>query len=283
MGNLRKTFALLVILAMAASSLIAVQPASATTKPSAPQFTVQIVDRSYTAHVGPSSFFNLETGEFTRWPAHDEVVYNYTAEVTITNQQFTPSGDDSRLYYVVRAKLHSETWPNETETEWCLNSTYTDRVEQSASQSTVVTYVFGDEVSAEGGQIDLQVDAEIGNYYYGPSFMDQLYGINRPSEQVRYFEFVSDSGWSTQTVTLNARPATPTPESVTTSMSNDSGIFFQTPTDTPKAPSGSSGLANLDWQTIAIAVLAASVIALCVAVAVLWRKKTIPPPPVQNQ
>ena len=103
----------MLILILAASSLIVVKPAhSSITKPSVPEFTVKLVDSSYDV---PTTYsIDPYTGEnVTHAGSHVE---RRSIEVKIKNQPFTPYYDESSgwnisFYYNIRIKgYYSEDW-----------------------------------------------------------------------------------------------------------------------------------------------------------------------------
>jgi len=153
-----KRATLLFIAILAVSSLILVESAFAQsiTKPSVPEFTVNLIG------------------------------YN-RIDVKIKNQPFTPynntEGDEVNLYYTVRVKDHFEE-------DWSTPVTYSEsdsaeRIPQSSSEYTVVT-IPADYL--DGGTVDFQVRAMLGHYY------DPMAG--RPIIVPYVFVVDGTSGWS---------------------------------------------------------------------------------------
>jgi hypothetical protein len=265
MGNFDKATVLLLVLALAASSLI-FMPASAT-KPSVPDFTVKLVDRSYNVETSYST--NPYTGETITHPGHH--VQNLTIEVTIKNQAFTPytfEGNTTGLFYNVQGKSASEDWTD---------NPYYDRqgvyaVAASTSQYTVVTFILGSEGwnVPEGSQLDFRVQAVIGYSYYVWSLGGGPLPIGTQ------FRLVEAGDWSnTQTLTIgNDEVTTQTPPPTTTHPPNT-----QTPTQnstvTPLQPvTQTDVLFGLDWKETAIIMLVGIVAVLATALVFSRRKRT---------
>jgi hypothetical protein len=148
MGSLRKGFTLLLVLGLAVSTLIMVESvfAQSTPKPSVPEFTVKMVDRSYDVPSTYTNSTNPYTGQQetrTQWGYHVE---NITTDVTIKNQPFTPTnidGNTTQLFYIIRWKGHYENWSdtydyNDMDYHYYLDN----RVQASNSDYTVKTYAF---------------------------------------------------------------------------------------------------------------------------------------------
>jgi len=113
---MRKCTVLLLITCLVASSLLVltVTPVTAQAgyKPSAPQFTVKLIDNSY--NEPPAYTTDPYTGE-TKLVWIGGYVSNKTIEVTIKNQPFTAytnaSGHKIDLYYIIQMKGHyAEGW-----------------------------------------------------------------------------------------------------------------------------------------------------------------------------
>jgi hypothetical protein len=193
---MRKRVTLLLIAILAASSLLMVEvaPASAQSKPSVPEFTVEFAGR------------NLE--------------------LKIKNQPFVPYYDDNMgrnvgFYYNIHVKLHSsDKWVGLYNAEEGYlgqsDSEYTTLIlgylDQNGLSIHAQNYAQNREVLAasSGDQVDFQVEAMIGNLARagGPPFFN--------------WELVGDySGWSrTQTVTVPTPSPAPTPSLATPERAN---------------------------------------------------------------
>ncbi|MCL4429763.1 MAG: hypothetical protein M1167_03315, partial [Chloroflexi bacterium] len=107
MGAISKSFTVLFVVILAASSLRTLQSTSAqsTVKPSVPQFTVKYTDLSY--DVSPTYGIDQYTGK-TVIIEDGYHVDNRSLQFTIINQPFTsyidPSGNQTGLYYNLRIK-----------------------------------------------------------------------------------------------------------------------------------------------------------------------------------
>jgi hypothetical protein len=214
MGKIGKTFALILTLAIAMSSLTLVKFANAQTipTPSAPEFTVSFVDRSYTVPITTTQTTDPFTGQQVTHTSGGQYVKNETVDIKIKNPQLMSAtlanGSIAQLYYSVRTKGHfSNYWGSSSDDRWTTTweegNSFT-QVFASTSDYTVVTLVIGspnhilmgyaDVYIPAGGQEDFQVEASFG--YQHPIY-DGLYQTG--------IAFVSyaNSGWSpTQTITL---------------------------------------------------------------------------------
>jgi hypothetical protein len=266
---MRKSFAIVLILILAASSLMMVKPSFASiTKPSVPEFTVKFVDSSYDV---PTTYsIDPYTGANVTHPSYH--VDNRTIELTIKNQPFVSSNDggwDTSFYYNVRTKGHyAENWT-------IVYSPDLGYPTQSNSDYTVISYAldenvypFWDELSS-GAQVDFQVQAMVGAVHrgYNPNTTDQLL----------MFPWVFEgetSGWSnTQTLTVTTSGASPSPSSLPTSTptSSPSSMPSQNPTATQPGAQTTT-LLGLD-ATIALIVLSIVVALLIVVIAFMRRRR----------
>jgi hypothetical protein len=162
-----KPLTLLLIIAMATSSVLLIESASAqsTPKPSVPEFTVQLTDHSYDV---PTSY---STDEYTgKTITHEGYhVENKTLDVIIKNQQFGQytdnSGNTTSLYYKIREKGHFGD-------NWKYYPT-SDSYKASGTAYTTISFFTSYTPYQESNtiyaptdsQIDFQVQAQIGYYH----------------------------------------------------------------------------------------------------------------------
>ncbi len=226
MGKIGKIFALLLTLMAAISclTLLITEPANAQSIPSPipipiptiPEFTVQLVDRSYI--VPASTTIDPYTGQNVTNPSY--YAENRTAEIAIKNQLFTPYYENSTgaqwkitLMYQIRTKGHfAKNWTN-------LYFVEDGLLPASNSEYTTVSYSLG-EGSIWGNlqtnaQVDFQLEAMIG-------YISRVYNPNATIQIEMYpWQFTGQtSGWSNiQTINLvdgsvsisSSPTATPTP------------------------------------------------------------------------
>lgn len=252
------------IVSLSQSTIVLANTEPSIAKPSVPEFTVKIVDRSY-----DGSWIDPNTGQNVSRPGYH--VENYTIDVTIKNQPFTSywvmegvANWTVYFYYNVRFKRHySGDWMN----AYSPSNTYP---KQSNSTYTVLTYTHSSDnewflggimpVLTPGTQIDFQVQALIGYVHrvYNPDATDQL--------QMWPWVFTGEtSGWSsTQTITI--------PDSSTPSSSPASSME---PTQSPE-PQQTEPFPTLPLVTASIAI--AAVAAVSVLVYFKKRKHEVEPP-----
>jgi len=185
-------------------------------KPSVPEFTVKLVDRSYDVPLTYTNSTDPYTGQQVTITHGGYHVENITIDVTIKNQPFTSTeidGNTTQLFYAIRWKGHFEDWADTYHISGVDYNYYLNNygVQASNSDYTVKTYTmasFGN--VPEGGQIDFQVKAQVGYSfaYYGEHAHILPIGIN--------FQSVEESDWSnTQTITIGESQA-PTPSPAAT-------------------------------------------------------------------
>ena len=240
MGSISKSFALILILIIAISSLslLMVKPASAQSipKPSVPEFTVKYVDNSY--DVPPT----YETDQYTGKTivTHDGYhVDNRSIELRIKNQPFISYNDSNgntiRLYYNFRYKGgFTDTWtyyPENSNGQSVIHyngglgndfEMYPPTYSASNSEYTIVLLrlsllgpPIGNQEIPDGVNVDFQVQAMIGY------FTRNNYGYIILTGQ--------SSDWSpTQTITIGETSSTTSPNPTPTSTQN--------PTPTPTVP-----------------------------------------------
>ena len=194
-------FALLALSGLVMAGSVSAQ---SVTKPSVPEFTVELVDNSYDIPI--TYYTDPYTGEtITNEGGHVE---NKSIEVWIKNQPFTPyddaEGHEVNLYYNVRVKGHFEE-------DWSLPITFSgsdsaDRIPQSSSEYTVLSLA---NYYPSGAQVDYQVEAFLGHFY--TDYYPEGHVFAWP---VRVFQVDEISGWSsTQTIVIGEiHTQTPSPE-----------------------------------------------------------------------
>ncbi|MGD6851480.1 MAG: hypothetical protein ACQCN6_05395 [Candidatus Bathyarchaeia archaeon] len=258
-----KVSSLILILILAASSLMLIQTAFAQIpKPSVPEFTAKFIDHSYDVPTTTST--DPYTGQYVTSEGYH--VQNYTVELIIENQPFTPieikEGTavwTADLYYNVRFKGH---FTNEWVVAFFVESPYP---KHSNSTFTVLTFgAFSDYRSPQivpGGQIDFQVQALIGygHRVYDPSQTEQIF--------MWPWVFTGEtSDWSnTQTVTIpnSSESASPTPTTT------------DNPTATPYLPDvgASTSQGGVDWTEIGLFAALGVIIVLLATILIMPRKR----------
>ncbi len=241
-----KYAALTLLSILAVSSLCAITSVDAAeSTPSVPQFTVAVNDK-------------------------DQIV------LTIKNQPFTAYYDTSvnrtvGVYYEVRAKTHgSDTWQNiEVFDEGYTNGFWQRKPYQPQSSSQFTELIF----NAEDWQ-EFQVQALIG--YYTSHNDHTLDLFNALSTFTFYGE---SSGWSgTHTVEGKIFAPSPTPSPAWSDA---------TPPPQPQPTSqtiffipdiAGAFIRGIDWQTVALVIMAAAIAVLAAAVLMLWQRVPKPPP-----
>lgn len=267
---MHKYVPLILIAILTFSSLMIIKPAtSQITTPSVPEFTVQLVDRSYDEP--PTYQTDPYTGQ-TVLIRDGRHVENKTFDFTIKNQPFTPyknaEGKDVELYYKIRHKGQFEEWST-------IFAPKEDVVQSSGSGSTSISFVVGEGTwggISPNGIVDIQVKALIGYY----SLVDDPY--NRPWDKSAVFTAIGESDWSnTQTINMIDSTITSSPNASPTTTTSPS----QTPISTPY-PSGPQTVAflGLDWLQVATVTLLGFIAVLLVFVVVFLRKRSINNKPV---
>ncbi len=202
-------------------------------KPSVPEFSVQFADHSYdvpprtTSTINP---YNNKTETIT-YPGYH--VKNYTIDITIKNQAFSPTFNNYTLvlYYNVRTKGYfGEEW---TDVFHYSNSTSDSLKRQSSSEYTVIALKANYQA---GDKVDLQVQAILG--YTREGFVART-GFPIPTT---YFVYQTSSWSPTQTLEIPlTTTASPTINFITPSF---------TPIFTPSAsPSPSASASQQPTQT----------------------------------
>lgn len=169
-------------------------PVCAVSKPSVPEFTVQVTDNSY--DVPPAYSKDPYTGETITSPGYH--VNNQTIIITIKNQKFTQTVGDKtyHLCYNVRFKGHFD---NETgwQDAYYFSQFYIRYPKQSDANETVITIIRDYPANA---QVDIQVEAVLvrnAMVKYSQNIMDFTGTL------VNGYAIYQTSGWSnTQTITM---------------------------------------------------------------------------------
>jgi hypothetical protein len=183
MGNINRTFALILIGVIAFSSLILLTrttDAQTTPTPSVPTFTVKLVDNSYTTPIIASSSIDPYTNKTTITQSGGQYVKNFTIEIIITNQALPSSLNDGKhsVYYSIRLKPHfSENGCDQYGTLMpCNNSLAPDPADASVteyfanvipkqSDGLYTTFPIEGNYYNQSDQIDFQVKAVIGHTF----------------------------------------------------------------------------------------------------------------------
>lgn len=184
-------------------------------QPSTPVFTVEFIDRSYDVPITYTNHTDPYTGEQTTIKHGGNHVTNETLDLAIKNQPFTPvtleDGNTPELYYAVRWKGHFENWTDE------YNPEQFKIVKASDSEYTVVTYVLTTYVSGQsggihihkGGQIDFEVKAQAGYFYWYSN--GHIFPIGTA------FNAIKESDWSNTETFIY--PTDPTPNTTNPALS----------------------------------------------------------------
>jgi hypothetical protein len=254
--GMSKPATLLLIAILAVSSIITVKtpPASASiTKPSVPEFTVQIA--AYPYDVPTTHSIDPYTGADITHQGYN--VENKSIEVKIKNQPFTPYwiiDSDGANWTIV---LHYNVWVKGHFAEnWNQVYSYSDGLPTQASGEYTV---FSRPISyPSGSQVDFKVEAMAG-YVHRP--ID-------PTSGWPVWTFTGEESWSNiQTLTISdGTSTTPNPTLPSSTPQDNSSITTPSGTQT-------GVLFGLNWEKTALIVLAVMVAVLLVTVAVFLRKK----------
>jgi hypothetical protein len=188
---MRRKIALILILALIASSIAVVGNsfAQAAPKPLAPTFTATVVDRSYDEPA--SSTIDPYTGETINHPAHR--VLNYTIDLVIKNQPFTPTevqggSRETEFVYNIQAKGHYSN-------DWIRLYVWGEGPKQADSEYTKISYLLTIYPSAPD-KFNLQSDDWRGN-------INSIYGI--PQDTQLDFQVEALVGYGTRTIEFNSQ------------------------------------------------------------------------------
>ncbi len=279
MTNMRKVCSIAFILALAVSSLIMVQTASASAPiPPVPEFSVKYSIDAY--NVEPTYKTDPYTGQ-TVIEQEGYTGYNKTIFTEIKTSQFSStldtSGNWTKLYYNVRFKGHYENewkyYPVDPQDSKSHGWSYAIA---SQSGNTIVTLPYWQIGQIfNGGTLDVQVQALIGHddiTYQGPSPI---------GGEMTVYRFTGEVGnWSpTQTLTIGSGEVTvtETTASPTPASSTATPTVTAPPTQNPTATATPQDaqinlLTGLDWERAAIVGLVVVVAVLAVGMVVMWRK-----------
>ncbi len=239
---------------------------SAIPKPSAPEFTLKLVDHSYDMPSNYTYQIDQYTGKEVRTGRAGYRVENKTVEITIKNQPYTYSsnGVAYNLYYNVRVKGHfgndwSELYPivdrlcSDYKDEY---SNFLSRTSppQSTSEYTVLSFSAANYPA--DSQIDVQVQAIIGHdsRYYVLEYAF-LYPTGRGNWAPAVAYDITSDWSSTQTITLDWST------SASQSQSDAQSVIIQF---------------GLDWKDICL-FAALGVIAVLLAIIAFMRRKCTKP------
>jgi hypothetical protein len=208
-------FLLTIIVAVSCLTLTAVKPAAAQSlpTPSVPEFTVRLVNNSYSIPQTITTATDPYTGKQTTQLTPSQYVKDEYIEVQIKHQAFTPytinyQNIDNRtvnLYFYVVSKGHYST-------DWSTVDEATTIIENYSSQYTTIK-LYTDKTIPAPAELDFRAKAMIGYLVHQyepekplppPNFPTYNYGINGTS-----------SDWSpTQTISTgessNSPASTPT-------------------------------------------------------------------------
>jgi len=242
MGSISKGFSLLIVVILAASSLMIIESASAQSipTPSVPTFTVQYI--VYTSYLAPTSTINPYTGQNETTSSGGQVD-NQTMKFTIKNQPFTPFTDSSGnyigLYYNFRFKGHyGDEWTyypfyvfhnlvtNQSQVQTThsygpytggpfiyYSASNSDYTVLSIELTTLTDYPTGTQIP-NGSLVDFQVQAQIGHIDDIPSGMlaGDFYSFTGESSDWNNTQTISINYNSNSTVSTSPSPnPTPTP------------------------------------------------------------------------
>jgi len=180
------------------TNIVMILPTSiAQSKPSVPEFTVKLVDKSY--DVLPTQSTDPYRGTVIHPGYH---VKKEVIEITIKNQKTS-----TKILYNIRTKGHFDQ-------EWTERFSHSTYPEQTNSQYTVITFIRDSGLPADdkyswyfdipdSGQVDFQVEAMSGTFSWEDDAISAGLGQGFGGKWV--FDGVT-SGWSkTQTITINNR------------------------------------------------------------------------------
>jgi hypothetical protein len=270
-----RTITIALILILATSSLIMFQPTIATFAPTAPKFTLRIINHTYDE---PTTYTtNQYTGEKI---ASGGTHYEWqTLDITITNQPVDQDDESNHLVYNIRHKgQYTDQW-----TERSGEGAYYPQ--NASAPDTVVSYYIKGNYPGypgavcqlgdvpDGAQVQFQVQAICGYDDYNFDFGMRSYMFSG-----------TGSVWSsTQTitigngeVTISPSPASPSPSPIQpTPTASPTAEPTQNPTQTIVQPNTQTGvLSGIAWKDIPLAVACIVIVALAIALVLSRKRKT---------
>lgn len=275
MSRISKALSIIIITVLAASSIVMVEYASGSTKPSTPEFTMKLIDKWYDVPPTTSSSTNPYTNETTTTTIPGRHVENKTVIATIKN-------NIGASYYNFRYKGHyGEEWsyfPSDPDSVNGYNhyDSYGVPYQASNSSHTVISLHFLQ--SIPNGEVDIQMQALFGNYRAVP--YGHVIALPAPTYDF-YFEGTTSDWSSTQTIKIgegantnssaNASPSQSDPVFPSASPSTALPQSTATPTEPSKEIAQNTALFGLNWVEVGILVLLAVIVVL---LAVSLRRKS---------
>jgi hypothetical protein len=275
-----------VVFALLGAALVDVPRVEAA--PLVPQFTLQIVDRSY--DVAPTFTIDPFTGSNMTSNGGFHVEKRFI-NVVITNptplNHLDSNGNIVKTYFFVRAKGHFGDWSSGS-----LDPDADSKLQPSDGQYTTIPFGFGQNnpggfsiflgYIAPGGQVDFQVETLEGYY----TTVQSTPGLCNRIEQYSVFAQSGLSGWSdTQTVTIDPLPtatptlqppSTPSPSAKLSPGDSLTPIPSSSSTFTPRLTTQPIGYLNASQFILPVVIAVAVVIAIAVAALLRWKKKVTP-------
>lgn len=283
MAHTWKFTTLLLIIVLAASSLISINSACGATNVSVPEFSVKFVAYPYDIPTKTITTIDPYTGKETTHTEQGYHVDNRSIEIKIKNQPFTSQhlsgfgsmSEDTDFYLNIQTKGHySKDWSNPL-TIWgnSLDSTYPFK--QSLGEFTVIPCSSN---YPENAEIDFRMQATIG-------YWKIVFSGENTMPTGKAFTVLSQSDWTPiQTLTIG-EPEIHTTNSGTTNTASPqttpSPLTPQsTPTPTETAPTQTGNvqqvtqdtvLFGLEWKDLALVLLA--VLAVVLILALVYSRK----------
>lgn len=263
-----KNFTAILLIILALSGVALLQSTAAVPSPSKPQITAQYVDYSYYT---PTLYTtDPYTGQQVQTRDSHNYIENRTILVTITNQPWSYSADGYHIYYTVEIKGHFEdNWKQYYGIYGGVSdgdggrSNFTSGILQTTTQYTKIAVAINEDdgIPAEG-TLDVRVFAvtsHLAARYTNehPLLIPPIYYYYGDAPAV---DSISDYS-NVETVTIgDSAPTEPT-----TAATNQL-------TPSPENPNTPQTTSPLDWQTIALIILACVVAVMGAAIVMLWRR-----------
>lgn len=284
-----KSYFLLILLVASVLPLL-LQPTSAQSNPSVPQFTITIANHSY--DIAAKSSTDPYTGNATITPG---VSINWqTLDLTVPNEKYTGRTVNGYQYYYgylyyVRYKGHfAMDWIEEnsynyyfpqntsqanTTLSFVLNDNYVDLVQDGVPDTLVPAHSI---TLPYDGQVDFQVKAKVGALYQVITFGRTLaFNGTESAWSNTLTVYLSNGTVTSEVVGSNDPTVTPIPLNPT-----ETPTPTLTPSQTPVASVNPNQSVTKDlyalefgWQTIAIVILVLVVAILVVIVAFQHKRK----------